>query len=130
MKRFSAQRQAVYDAVASTVSHPTADWVYTAVRKQMPKISLGTVYRDLADLKADGKLIGFSDESGVEHFDARTEPHVHFRCLSCGSVFDVLEIEADDTGERIRELTGAEVYGSVALYFGKCKSCKNKSTEV
>lgn len=126
MKRFSPQRQAVYDAVASTTSHPTAEWVYQSVRKEIPRISLGTVYRNLADLKSDGRLIGFSDESGIEHFDAITETHIHFKCTVCGEVSDVLGVNNEEADRQVEALTGADISTSVYLYFGKCKKCKNQ----
>ena len=127
MKRFSAQRQAVLEAVCSTKSHPTADWVYDEVRKIIPKVSLGTVYRNLADLKAEGNIIGFTDSSGVEHFDATTLPHLHFQCTECGKVIDVPGVFVNtDANEALNELD-TEVSGALFLYFGKCSECKNKN---
>lgn len=129
MKRFSPQRQAVYDAVLSTKSHPTADWVYETVRKTIPKISLGTVYRDLSDLKREGKIIGFSDENGIEHFDGWTENHAHFKCTQCGRLIDICDLSTKEIDSKAEETSGCEINRAVLLYFGKCNECKNKNTE-
>ena len=127
MKRFSAQRQAVFEAVCSTKSHPTADWVYGEVRRIIPKVSLGTVYRNLSDLKSEGKIIGFTDSAGVEHFDAATLPHLHFQCTECGAVVDIPGVFSISQECDITDELGAEVSGALFLYFGKCSKCKNKN---
>ena len=127
MKRFSAQRQAVFEAVCSTRSHPTADWVYGEVRRKIPKVSLGTVYRNLADLKSEGNIIGFTDSAGVEHFDAATLPHLHFQCTECGSVVDSPRMFTFPENSDITDELGADVSGALFLYFGKCSNCKNKN---
>ena len=129
MKRFSPQRQAVLDAVSSTKTHPTADWVYETVRKTIPKISLGTVYRDLSDLKTEGKIIGFSDENGIEHFDAWTENHAHFKCVECGKLIDINDLSTKQIDDLARDKSGCEIDRAVLLYFGKCSECKNKTKQ-
>ena len=127
MKRFSAQRQAVLEAVCSTKSHPTADMIYEEVRKIIPKVSLGTGYRNLADLNGDGNIVGFTDSSGVEHFDATTLPHIHFQCTECGKVIDVPTVFLDEEASKTLKELDAEVSGALFLYFGKCSECKNKN---
>ncbi|MBQ1935230.1 MAG: transcriptional repressor, partial [Clostridia bacterium] len=52
-QKHSKQRDAIVQVLKNTKSHPTADWVYEEVRKQIPNISLGTVYRNLAKLSDD-----------------------------------------------------------------------------
>ena len=52
--RFSYQRQKIREIVHNTNSHPTADWVYLEVKKSIPNISLGTVYRNLKQLEESG----------------------------------------------------------------------------
>ncbi len=129
MKRFSPQRQAVFDAVSSTKSHPTADWVYETVRQTIPKISLGTVYRDLSDLKKEGKIIGFSDENGVEHFDAWVDTHVHLKCTECGKVVDIPGFSSETIDSQLEEQSGGEIDRAVILCFGRCSECKNKNKQ-
>ncbi|HTD52528.1 MAG TPA: transcriptional repressor, partial [Thermoanaerobaculia bacterium] len=56
LRRQTRQRHSIYEAVAATNSHPTAEWVYEQVRRSLPRISLGTVYRNLQLLVGEGKL--------------------------------------------------------------------------
>ncbi len=124
MKRFSPQRQAVLEAVSGTFTHPTADWIYDEVRKTFPRISLGTVYRNLGELKEEGLIVGFTDSSGVERYDGTVCSHLHFQCTECGKLLDVPEITLDTKENKVSESLGAEVSGAVFLYLGKCAECK------
>lgn len=117
--RFTEQRAAVYRFLLAAHSHPTADEVFQAVRAEVPGISLATVYKSLETLVECGLSIKLNYSDGSSRYDARTEPHHHARCLSCGRVMDLpgqfteaelkaLAQEVDDfqiTGYRL-ELTG------------------------
>lgn len=87
--RYSKQREAVFQALASTDTHPDVSWVYNMARKQIPNISLGTVYRNLNELCDCGRAMRISAEGHVERFDARAYSHPHFVCEKCGKVVDV-----------------------------------------
>lgn len=74
MKNYSRQREAILQVLRSTDTHPSASAVYNEVRKLIPNISLGTVYRNLAALAEDGSVLSLSVGDGYEHFDG-TLPH-------------------------------------------------------
>ena len=86
--RQTRQRRLIYEAVATTSSHPTAEWVYATVRRALPRISLGTVYRNLQVLVEQGRLKAWS-RGGATRFDADLAPHDHFFCQSCGLLLDL-----------------------------------------
>ncbi len=86
--RYSKQRETILQVVRSTVEHPTVDWIYTETRKDIPNISLGTIYRNLSQLVASGQLLKLKDEAMVR-YDGNTGHHDHFRCFRCGKWFDV-----------------------------------------
>ncbi len=86
--RNTKQRDAVLAALRATRTHPTAAEVYAAVRKTMPHISLGTVYRNLGALTAEGEILALDTGGGTVHYDGFTAPHTHFVCDGCGRVFD------------------------------------------
>lgn len=88
-QRFTEQRAAVYRYLRSTKAHPTADDVFTTVRTGIPDISLATVYKALETLVGCGLAMKLTYGDGSARYDARTEPHPHARCLSCGAVMDV-----------------------------------------
>lgn len=87
-RRNTKQRKIIYDILAGTDSHPTADWIYEMVRKYIPNISLGTVYRNLKVLKEEGLIIEISDGK-QSRYDARVDDHFHFRCDLCGKIYDI-----------------------------------------
>ena len=87
--RFTRQRAAVFDFLCSVDSHPTAEEVYLAVRREMPKISLATVYKALealADCHLANKL---ASGDGPARYDSHCEGHYHLRCLKTGRVQDL-----------------------------------------
>ena len=92
--RFSAQREAVLNRVMNTNSHPTADWIFDEVRKEFPRISLGTVYRNLNQLVTAGQIREVRDEN-LTRYDGNIKPHEHIKCLQCGELFDVNVLPED-----------------------------------
>jgi Fur family transcriptional regulator, peroxide stress response regulator len=89
--RCTPQRLAVYEHLARSADHPTVEDVYRSVRSAMPKISLATVYKALealVEIGAATKLTG-GDGTSRSRYDARHEPHYHFRCLQTGDIFDL-----------------------------------------
>ena len=116
--RITEQRAAVYRFLVDTDTHPTAEDVYLGVRKNLPAISLATVYKSLETFVGSGLALKLSYSDGSSRYDGRTDPHHHARCAVCGDVKDVpgsLDLglvpgleRADDfhvTGYRL-ELTG------------------------
>ncbi|MFS8639197.1 MAG: transcriptional repressor [Gemmatimonadota bacterium] len=122
-QRFTEQRAAVYRYLLETDRHPTADDVFTAVRAEIPDISLATVYKSLETLVGCGLAVKLTYGDGSARYDGRTDPHPHARCLSCGAVLDVpgkLEAEAL---ERLGPVEGFEVEGYRLELVGYCEAC-------
>lgn len=90
----SRQKTLIFEIVASTMSHPTADWVYEQARRGMPRISLGTVYRNLKQLTAEGLLVEINTTRGASRYDANLSKHSHLRCAKCNRLEDVLQQES------------------------------------
>ena len=86
--RRSFQRDTIKNVVCSTRCHPTADWVYNEVRKLIPNISLGTVYRNLSQL-SDNSLIKTIQDGSVVRYDGNITPHHHLKCNDCGDLTDI-----------------------------------------
>lgn len=91
----SRQKEVIYGIVASTMSHPTADWIYEKARRKMPRISLGTVYRNLKTLSMEGRLLEIATSRGPSRYDANTSRHSHLKCLECGLLVDVPETDIE-----------------------------------
>lgn len=121
--KYSRQREAVLVYLRSTKSHPTAEQVYQKIREEFPKISLGTVYRNLNLLADCGEILRLNCGDGVEHFDATTTPHNHFICRRCRQVIDLeadwdFELDTKMDYEFPGKIEGHEIY-----FYGICKKC-------
>src|SRR5882724_3587546 len=85
--RLTGPRRVMLDVVRATESHPTAEWVHQMVRRRLPRVSLGTVYRNLRLLVAEGLVNELPGPHG--RFDGNVSDHHHFTCLGCGRITDV-----------------------------------------
>lgn len=120
IERKSKQRDAIVAELKSRYDHPTAMELYFSVREIIPNLSLGTLYRNLSQLEQCGQIIKIHDET-QDRFDGNPLPHAHFKCNSCGKVYDVKHIDKnsfDCDDENI-----CQIYGYSLMLFGKCKSC-------
>ncbi len=81
------QRRVILDVVRATDTHPTAGFVFERVRRRLPPVSLGTVYRNLRRLAAEGLLQERLEVTGLR-YDPNVEPRDHFTCVACGRIFD------------------------------------------
>ena len=87
--KYSRQRESIINCLKGRKDHPTADMIYASVREEYPKISLGTVYRNLSLLVDQGEILRFSCGEGQDHYDADTSQHYHFVCKKCRAVSDL-----------------------------------------
>lgn len=124
----SAQRDVIYEVLKSTVSHPTADWVYDMAKEQIPNISKGTVYRNLNQLVENGMAIKVPGIFESDRFDANTERHCHLICVKCGDVID-FEGKKSKVNVKLGEINGAFVQNYSLTYYGLCPKCNNKDNK-
>ena len=122
-RRMTRQRRKILKVLKEAECHPTADWIYEQVKKEIPNISLGTVYRNLNVLQEMGKIMELNYGSDYSRFDGNPKNHYHFNCVECGKVMDVdMEVE-EELNKRVAELIGGEVDYHRTEFFGKCSEC-------
>jgi len=126
MTRKTKQKEAILRVLKGTSSHPTADWIYEQVRKQIPNISLGTVYRNLKSLKQEKEILELKLNGSQSRFDARTDNHSHFRCEQCGRIFDVDEPMGIESDKRVARKTGFKISNHMLEFRGLCKDCQSE----
>lgn len=124
MARKSKQKEAILRVLKGTTSHPSADWVYEQVKREIPNISLGTVYRNLKLLKREGEILELDLASTVSRFNGNSQDHYHFRCEKCGCVFDVDELVDGEIDGRVAQKTGFKVTHHLLEFRGLCKDCQ------
>ena len=88
-KRMTKQRKQILEVLKNTNTHPTADEIYEEVKKEIPNISLGTVYRNLNVLSEMDEIMILDYGSSYSRFDGNPKNHYHFKCEQCGKVFDL-----------------------------------------
>jgi len=124
IQRNTPQRRVILEELRKVTSHPTATALYEIVRQRLPKISLGTVYRNL-ELLADMGVIQKLDLGGSEaRFDGNMAPHQHVRCVECGQLGDIYGT-ADGRPELPQDnLGGFEILDCRMEYVGVCPACQ------
>lgn len=123
--RNTVQKTAVLAAVQGAKHHPDAKWIYGEVSRQLPDISLGTVYRALASLTAEGLIQKIQQVDGPSLYDSNTEEHDHIRCSQCGLIQDVPPVELPEgTFQAVRRASGFASVNQFRLEFiGMCSQC-------
>ena len=122
----SRQREAILRVLQSTESHPTADWIYDTVRQQIPNISLGTVYRNLAKLTQSGDILRLDVGDGMDHYDATTTPHYHLFCRKCGHLQDLtMDYQTHLDTEAAHSFNG-DIHGHALVFYGTCQNCRHQ----
>ena len=118
------KRDAILTCLRETTEHPSAEWVYSQLKQEIPDLSLGTVYRNLSLFKEQGLITSLGTVKGVERFDANTDPHVHYICTGCGKVLDLHQIRVpEELNHAAATDSGGEVTGCQLTFTGVCGQC-------
>lgn len=121
--RTTRQRSIILEELQSVTSHPTADELYQMVRRRLPRISLGTVYRNLDLLAAQRRILRLEAAGHQMRFDATTEEHQHIRCVQCGRVADVRMDQPPAPLQEIAQATQYRVLRRRVNFDGVCPDC-------
>lgn len=124
MSRGSKQRDTILRVVMNSKDHPRADLVYDEVRREIPNISMGTVYRNLRSLAKSGEIRQLEIADGTSRFDGNTDSHYHFRCEKCGHIFDLDEPVDHSISKGVAKNTGFKVYRQRMELIGLCNACQ------
>ena len=126
--RLTVPRRAVLDVVRGIKTHPTAEEVHRLVIRRAPRVSLGTVYRNLR-LLVDAGLLG-ELPGPLARFDANIRAHHHFTCLRCGCIADVeapvAEPHSRALSKRVEARTGLAITHHRIDFFGRCRECQTQ----
>ena len=119
-QRKSKNREVIYEVLASTKSHPDAEWVYANAKEKLPDMGIATVYRNLKALVESGKIMEIESIDGIVHYDANMMPHSHFICEGCGAISDV---DIPFVSYNIIEKDGYAVKRGKIVLYGVCPKC-------
>lgn len=116
------QRIAALKYFEGNKSHPSAEVVFQALKKNFPTISFATVYNILETFKEKGLIQELNIDPTKKRFDPDTLSHHHFYCFSCGQVFDVdFNLRLPKNSE---ELNGFKIQKTQLNFYGLCPKCQ------
>jgi len=124
--RMTKQRKFILQEVRNAKDHPTAYEVYEKVRRHIPNISLGTVYRNLDILSEKGIIKKIETPETQMRFDGRTDPHYHVRCKRCGKVDDLPLEPLYGLEGKAAQASGYQIEGHAIEFVGVCPKCGSK----
>ena len=122
--KYSRQREMILESVLGCTDHPTADTVYSRVRELDPRISLGTVYRNLNLLADNGQLRKISIPGGSDRFDRTLAEHGHIICTECGAVQDIVPENLSAFNDELSALTDYRITRRELILEGICPACQ------
>ena len=136
-RRNTKQRQVILEELGRDHTHPTAAELYERVQRRLPRISLGTVYRNLELLSNDGTIQKLELTGAEARFDAIASPHYHVRCSGCGRLDDLPEIGPDEVSNVTKDLLshrparlgGYRIEGHRLEFYGLCPECHDPTLE-
>lgn len=126
--RLTTQRQIILEELSKVTSHPTANEVYDMVRRRLPRIGLGTVYRNLELMAESGMILKIEVGGTQKRFDATLTQHYHVRCVECGKVDDIKMPVQHDINKTAAHVSHYQIMGHHVEFTGLCSECATAST--
>ena len=120
------QLKTIVKVLGSTNSHPTAEWIYREVKQEIPKVSLGTIYRNLRELQVEGEILEINIDGSPSRFDYNTTDHCHFRCTNCEQMIDLTVPECSKIVKQLTRKRGLQITGHQVIFSGLCVECQKR----
>ena len=124
--RLTRQRRAILDELKKLKTHPSAEELYRRLRRRMPNISLGTVYRNLELLTGQGKALRLEVGERKRRYDGDVTDHYHIVCIRCKRVDDIAPHLVAEMDKGLRTASDYEIIGHQLTFYGVCPECKSK----
>ena len=122
--RNTVQKEIIHHTLCEMGGHPSAAAVYDRVHQDHSTISRSTVYRVLARMAEDGRILRLELGGSESRYDGDVRPHSHVRCRLCGVVEDIpavrVETPADSRGFLLEDCA--------VVYRGLCPGCREKAS--
>lgn len=122
--RQSRQRERILQVLRQTDAHPSVDWLYERLKKEFPKLSLGTVYRNLSVLIDQGLVRKIHFGSTFDRFEANPARHYHLICDRCGRIEDIEIPIYDDINRKAEARTDFKIDRHMIEFYGICSECR------
>lgn len=120
---YSKQKELIEKVVKSHKNHPTADDIFFALRKELPNLSLATVYRNLRALTNNGQIKTIAFPNSKDRFDGNISEHFHVQCEECGKIYDIELDIIEELDKKITLQTGVIPKKHQIIISGLCANC-------
>ncbi|HBA27154.1 MAG TPA: transcriptional repressor [Nitrospinae bacterium] len=124
--KLTPQRLAILKYLDGNTSHPTADDIFTNIKKAYPTVSFATVYNTLQALKEKGEILEVTIDYEKRHYDPNTAPHHHIICTECNKISDVFKDYSDSLMLPNEILKEFKTIGNHIDFYGICKECQKE----
>ena len=125
--KVTPQRLAVYEALANTKEHPNAEMIFNGLQATYPTMSLATVYKTIDILHEIGLVQILNAGEDSFRYDADVSEHAHIRCVECGRVDDVFDLDTAKFNDQIQQNTKYRLVGQQFYFYGICADCQKSS---
>ncbi|NOY08349.1 MAG: transcriptional repressor [Spirochaetes bacterium] len=116
-------RTIILEEINKIKSHPTAYEMFEIVKQRLPRVSLGTVYRNLDILSEHGLVLKLKMNDAQMHYDGRTDEHYHIQCVKCGKTEDIPLEMLKDIDTAVRDKTSYRILYHTISFYGLCTGC-------
>jgi Fur family ferric uptake transcriptional regulator len=130
IQRNTKQRQVILEELKNLRNHPTASMIYDIVQKKLPKISLGTIYRNLDQLAQAGYIRKLEVSGAEARYDGILSDHYHIRCTECDRIDDLFDIDLQINRANEAALEGYQLEGFKIELKGLCPACRIKTGQI
>ncbi len=121
------QRMEIFRELIISTNHPTAEMLHQRLVKNIPSLSLDTVYRTLATFEKLWLIHRIETIESHARFEVTADRHHHFICDTCGGVtdfywqtFDTMHLP--DALENV-----GQVHRQNVVIQGTCAGCLQKN---
>ncbi len=121
----SRQREEILKILRNTDTHPTASWIYDELKKDFNNLSMGTVYRNVNILIDQNLVTKIEAGSSFDRFDGNVEPHYHFICRECDSIYDMPIQLMEELNEQANQSINHQVEEHRINFYGLCENCNS-----
>ena len=125
--KVTPQRLAVYEVLANTKEHPNAEMIFSSLQATYPTMSLATVYKTIDILHEIGLVQILNAGEDSFRYDADVSEHAHIRCVECGRVDDVFDLDTAKFNDQIQQNTKYRLVGQQFYFYGICADCQKSS---
>ena len=129
LDRVTKQRQILVEVLDRKNWHPSAEELHKLVQRELPNISLGTIYRNLEQLAQKGAITVIEEAGAQRLYDGNPKPHYHVKCLQCGKVSDVPKKAVKWVQMPLVDMPKFTVTGHRIIFFGFCSKCRTHGVD-